>query len=88
MSLVFKVKVIPNAPKVKISEYQPGVLKVSLTSPPSKGKANEELVKLIARKLNLPKSKISITSGFTSRLKTISIDTSLTYDELKAFLLS
>ncbi|MFN6222240.1 MAG: DUF167 domain-containing protein, partial [Dolichospermum sp.] len=43
-------------------------------SPPIDGKANEELIKLLAKKFDVPKSSITIKSGVTSRNKLIIID--------------
>ena len=48
-------------------------LAVKVTVPPDKGKANIAIIKLLATKLGLPKSLLSVTAGETSRLKTIHI---------------
>jgi uncharacterized protein len=70
-----KVKVKPNAKQQKIEEQSDGSLNVHLKSPPVDGKANEELIKLIAEKFNVPKSFIRIKSGVSSRQKLVEIDT-------------
>lgn len=70
-----KVKVKPNSKVQKIEETDDGSLSVHLKSPPIDGKANEELIKLLAKKFNVPKSHIRITSGLSSRQKLIEIDT-------------
>lgn len=49
-------------------------LKVSVTVVPEKGKANLALIKLLSKKLHLPKSSFSIISGSTDRNKTIHIN--------------
>ncbi|QYX33380.1 DUF167 domain-containing protein [Sphaerospermopsis torques-reginae] len=69
-----KVKVKPNSKQQKITEQEDGSLIVNLKSPPIDGKANEELINLLAEKFNLPKSHIRIKSGLTSRQKLIEID--------------
>ena len=46
-----------------------------LKSPPVDGKANEELIKLLAKKFDVAKSDIRIKSGLSSRQKLIEIDT-------------
>ncbi|MBE9055419.1 DUF167 domain-containing protein [Sphaerospermopsis sp. LEGE 08334] len=69
-----KVKVKPNSKQQKITEQEDGSLIVNLKSPPINGKANEELINLLAEKFNLPKSHIRIKSGLTSRQKLIEID--------------
>ncbi|AHJ30475.1 hypothetical protein NSP_41750 [Nodularia spumigena CCY9414] len=50
---------------------------VRLKSPPVDGKANEELIKLLAEKFHVPKSHIRIKSGVSSRQKLIEIDTDI-----------
>lgn len=68
------VKVKPNSQQQKIEELADGSLIVHLKSPPIDGKANEELIKLLAKKFDVPKSSITIKSGVTSRNKLIIID--------------
>lgn len=69
-----RVKVKPNSQQQKIEELEDGSLNVHLKSPPIDGKANEELIKLLAKKFDVPKSSITIKSGVTSRNKLIIID--------------
>jgi uncharacterized protein len=70
-----KVKVKPNSKQQKIEEQPDGSLTVHLKSPPVDGKANEELIKLLSEKFDLPKSYIRIKSGLSSRQKLVEIDT-------------
>lgn len=53
--------------------WENDVLRVKVTSPPVDGRANKALVDLLAKTLKIPKKKIAIVSGRTSRLKTIHI---------------
>jgi uncharacterized protein (TIGR00251 family) len=69
-----RVKVKPNSKQQKIEELPDGSLNVHLKSPPVDGKANEELIKLLAKKFDVSKSSIRIKSGTTSRQKVIEID--------------
>lgn len=70
-----QVKVKPNSKKQAIEESADGSLTVHLKSPPVDGKANKELIELIAEKFNVPKSQIGIKSGLSSKNKLIEIDT-------------
>ncbi len=70
-----KVKVKPNSKVQKIEESVDGSLIVHLKSPPVDGKANEELIKILADKFDIPKSNIKIKSGLSSRQKLIEINT-------------
>ena len=45
-----------------------------LKSPPVDGKANKELVALIARHFACPKSAVSIKSGASGRIKLVIVD--------------
>lgn len=68
-----KVKVKPNSSEPKITAETDGSLTVHLKSSPVDGKANEELIKLLALEFALPKSHIRIKSGYSSRQKLIEI---------------
>jgi uncharacterized protein len=70
-----KVKVKPNSKQQKIEEQPDGSLTVHLKSPPVDGKANEELIKLLSEKFDVPKSYIRIKAGLFSRKKLVEIDT-------------
>ena len=69
-----QVKVKPNSKQQKIEEAADGSLTIHLKSPPVDGKANEELIKLLAERFNVPKSSISIKSGLSSKTKLVEID--------------
>lgn len=49
-------------------------LKVSVTAVPENGKANQALIKLLAKSAKCPKSSVRIVSGQTDRTKTLLID--------------
>ncbi len=69
-----KVRVIPNAPKSEIVKISPHTFKVKVKSPPTKGKANRELVELVAEYFKIKKSSVKITSGEKTKDKTILIE--------------
>jgi uncharacterized protein len=73
MQKKLQVKVKPNSKVQKIIEEADGSLTVNLKSPPVDGKANEELIKLLAEKFDIPKSDIRIKSGLSSRQKLVEI---------------
>ncbi len=70
---IFTVKVKPNSKQQSIEEQSDGSLKVHLKSPPVDGKANQELIVLLAKKLKVPKSAIAIKSGLSSKNKLVEI---------------
>ena len=69
-----QVKVKPNSKRQSIEEQADGSLMVHLKSPPVDGKANQELIALLAERFNVSKSKISIKSGLSSKTKLVEID--------------
>lgn len=81
MTLIFEVKVVPSAGRVAWVYDKNGILKCFLTSPPEKGKANKELIKLIAKALEVPQMAVSIVAGDTNRNKRIEVDTSKTLEQ-------
>lgn len=68
------VKVKPKSKQQKIEKKEDGVWIVKLKSPPLDGKANEELITLIAQECNVKKSQVTIKSGLSSQNKIIEID--------------
>ncbi|PSB04512.1 DUF167 domain-containing protein [Merismopedia glauca] len=70
------VKVKPNSKNQSITEENDGSLIVRLKSPPVDGKANQELIKLLADKFQVSKSQIAIKAGMKGRNKLVEIDRS------------
>jgi len=68
-----QVKVKPNAKHQSILEDAEGNLTVYLKSAPIDGKANKELIRLLADKFEVAQSDITIRAGAGSRLKLIEI---------------
>ena len=63
------VRAHPGARKNAIDASRADMLKVSVTAPPDKGKANKEIAALLAKKLGCAKSKVRLMAGQTSREK-------------------
>lgn len=83
-AIVFNVRVVPRASKSGIVGEHDGTLKVRIAAPPVDGAANEELIKLIAKKLGVAKSAVEIVSGQTSKLKQVRVS-GITGDKLARF---
>jgi uncharacterized protein (TIGR00251 family) len=71
---IIQVKVKPNARASALEERGNGPWLAQLKSPPVDGKANKELMTLIARHFGCPKSAVSIKSGASGRVKLVKID--------------
>ncbi len=70
-----QVKVKPNARISSLEESDSsGLWRARVKSPPADGKANDELVALIAERFDCPKSAVSIRSGASGRMKLVKIE--------------
>jgi uncharacterized protein (TIGR00251 family) len=75
------LKVVPSASRTQISGWLGATLKVKVTAPPEKGKANAAVEQLIAATLGLPPGSARIVSGSGSPLKVVQIQ-GLSLDEI------
>jgi len=66
------IKVIPKSGRSEL-KMMGNSYKAWLKSAPADGQANEELVRMLADKLRIPKSSVEIVSGFSSRNKIVDI---------------
>jgi hypothetical protein len=66
-----RVSVLPRSSRSEIIGIHDGALKLKLTRPPVDGAANEECCRLIAHRLGVPKSAVSVCRGSTSRRKVL-----------------
>jgi len=69
----FAVRVHPRAKRNAITGELGDAVKVSLTTPPVAGRANEACIEFFAKLLNVPRSSVTIASGQTSRNKIIRV---------------
>ena len=72
--LIIELIVQPKSSSDKIIGEHNGALKIAVTTAPEHGKANEAVIKLISKILGVPKSRITIISGKTSRNKLLKIN--------------
>jgi uncharacterized protein len=68
-----RVKVQPRARHEKITGLLGDALKLSLTSPPVDGKANEACLRFFAQLFGVPGNAVSIIAGKTNRTKVLKI---------------
>ncbi len=71
--LCFDVRVRPGSGRSAFSGEHDSALKVDLKSPPEEGKANKELIKIVASALGIKSADVMIASGETSRRKRLSV---------------
>jgi uncharacterized protein (TIGR00251 family) len=74
MSRVVQIKVKPQSRVSVLSQDADGSWLAHIKSLPVDGKANEELLALVAKHFGCAKSQVSIKSGATSKTKRVLID--------------
>jgi uncharacterized protein (TIGR00251 family) len=73
--LLLQVRVKPNARTSELAQTADGTWQARLKSPPVDGKANAELIALLAAHFKCRKAAVSIKSGGSGRLKIVRVDT-------------
>lgn len=68
---ILLVRAQPGARRNEIRGEQDGMLKVSVTQSPEKGKANKALIALLSKELSLRKSQLELITGQTSHQKQV-----------------
>ncbi len=75
--LLLTLRVSPKASREAIVGVMPTqdghALKISVTAPPDKGKANAAVVALLAKAFGVAKSSVAVVSGETDRRKIVRI---------------
>ncbi len=70
---ILAIRLQPAARKNAVTGVHADAVKIALTAPPVDGKANEALIAFLAEALHLPRARIAILSGLTSRAKQLRI---------------
>ena len=68
------VKVHPRAKRSAITGRFGEAWKLDLAAPPVDGKANDECVRFFADLAGVPRSRVRIVTGLTSRMKVVEIE--------------
>jgi uncharacterized protein len=71
---VLQVKVKPNARVSTLTPSGDGTWLAHLKSPPVDGKANRELIALVAEHFHCRKTAVSIKSGASGRIKLVRVE--------------
>jgi uncharacterized protein (TIGR00251 family) len=71
--VVFTAKVVSGSSRTDIVGQFDGMIKFKVSAVPEKGKANQSLIKFLARRLGVRKRAISIISGLTNPVKCVQI---------------
>lgn len=68
------LKIRPGAKRTGFAGKVGDVWKLQVAAPPVDGKANEAVVRFLAKLTGRPASAVKIVSGFTSPMKTVELD--------------
>lgn len=71
--VAFTAKVVPGSSRTAVAGVLDGMLKVKVSAPPEKGKANRCLVDFLAKQLGVKKNAVRISSGQTGPVKTVQV---------------
>ncbi len=71
--LIINIKVEPRSSKSGIAGPYGDSLKVRLNSPPVEGKANKELIEILAKEFKIRKKDVEIIKGEKSKNKVVRI---------------
>lgn len=73
LSATVSVRVVPRSSNEGVAGFEGGVVRIRLNAPPVEGKANEALVRFLAKTVGVPKSRITLVSGERGRSKIVRI---------------
>ena len=79
------IKVHPRAKRSALAGRIGDAWKLSLAAPPVDGKANEECVRFLAELAGVPRSRVRIVMGLTSRVKVVEFE-GVTQEDLERLL--
>ena len=68
---LLKIHLKPNARQSEVTGTHEDALAIRLAAKPVEGEANTALIAFLAQKLNLPKSRLTLLMGTTSRHKQV-----------------
>jgi uncharacterized protein (TIGR00251 family) len=71
--LIFSVKIVPGSNRTSVCGFLDGMVKIKISAPPEKGKANRSLVKFLAKKVGVKRKDVHIISGQTNPVKSLEI---------------
>ena len=71
--VLFQIKVLPRSSRSEAAGRHGDALKLKITAPPVDGKANEEVVRYLAKFLGVKAARVAIVAGDHARIKTVAV---------------
>lgn len=72
-AIILQVKVKPRARVSELSQAPDGTWIAKLKAPPVDGKANEELIALVAERFHCRRAAVEIKAGASGRMKLVKV---------------
>ncbi|HEX7172340.1 MAG TPA: DUF167 domain-containing protein [Candidatus Limnocylindria bacterium] len=69
-----ELAVAPRSAADRVGPYRSGILHVHVTRPPADGEANRAVLRLVARALGMPRSRVVLVAGERARRKRVRLD--------------
>lgn len=85
-AVAIKVHAKPGASESRVTDIGTDGVGIQIAAPPVDGEANTELVRFLAKLLNLRKSDVSLDKGSRSKDKVVMISATVTTSEILALL--
>lgn len=67
------VKVVPGSSRTSIAGFLDDMVRIKISAPPEKGKANQSLIEFLAKHLGVKKKQIEIIAGSANPVKKVKI---------------
>ncbi len=74
MPVRIAVRLSPRASRDEIGPFEADVLRVRVTAPPVDGRANRALVRLLAKRLGVPRGDVRVVVGEKARQKVVAVE--------------
>ena len=68
------IRVHPRASRNTVELTEDGAVRVRVTAPTDRGKANDAVIRLLASRLGVSRSAVRIVRGHTSRSKVVQVE--------------
>jgi uncharacterized protein (TIGR00251 family) len=73
VTVTLVIHVQPRASRTEVAGRHGDAIKIRLRAPPVDGAANDELIRFLSERLDVPRHSVQITSGETGRRKRVTV---------------
>ncbi len=71
--MILRVRAKPRSKLECVKEIEKDLYEVAVKEPPEDGRANERIIELLAEHFRVPRSRVKLLRGSTSRLKVFEV---------------